>query len=103
VETPDYVQITGTGVFTNTNVQAGDTGGELVIREESWILTVLVSSHLSHNIAACSFSSDGNGTQSLCTKLYRFFMTTFIGNPHGGLVFSTVWNNGTNDLGEVSI
>lgn len=27
-------------------------------------------------------------------------MMVNVGNPHGGLVFSTVWNNGTNGLGE---
>lgn len=59
VETPDYIQVTGTGRFVNMNIQDGDSGGEL-------------DPH----------GADGNG------------------NPHGGLVFSTVWNNGTNGLGE---
>jgi len=59
VQTPDYIQITGTGDFTKLNIQAGDAGGEL----------------------------DPHGPDGF-------------GNPHGGLVFSNVWNNGTNDLGE---
>lgn len=29
IETPDYIQVTGTGQFVNANVQAGDAGGEL--------------------------------------------------------------------------
>ena len=29
IETPDYIQITGTGQLTNMNVIAGDAGGEL--------------------------------------------------------------------------
>lgn len=29
VETPDYIQITGVGQFTNINIAAGDLGGEL--------------------------------------------------------------------------
>jgi len=29
VQTPDYVQVTGQGVFTNLNIPAGDEGGEL--------------------------------------------------------------------------
>jgi hypothetical protein len=29
VETPDYVQITGTGDFTKINIPKGDSGGEL--------------------------------------------------------------------------
>ena len=29
VETPDYIQITGVGQFTNVNIAAGDLGGEL--------------------------------------------------------------------------
>ena len=29
VETPDYVQITGTGNFDKINIAAGDAGGEL--------------------------------------------------------------------------
>jgi len=59
VETPDYIQITGTGNFQNTDIAAGDAGGEL----------------------------DPHGADGM-------------GNPHGGLVFSNVWNNGTNGLGE---
>jgi hypothetical protein len=26
IETPDYIQVTGTGVFTQANIQAGDAG-----------------------------------------------------------------------------
>jgi hypothetical protein len=59
VETPDYIQITGSGNFQNINIAAGDAGGEL----------------------------DPHGADGF-------------GNPHGGLVFSNVWNNGTNGLGE---
>ncbi|KIM33185.1 hypothetical protein M408DRAFT_325988 [Serendipita vermifera MAFF 305830] len=59
LETPDYIQITGHGNMVNTNVAAGDAGGEL----------------------------DPHGADGM-------------GNPHGGLVFSNVWNNGTNGLGE---
>jgi len=29
IETPDYIQVTGTGQFTLANIQAGDEGGEL--------------------------------------------------------------------------
>ena len=29
VQTPDYVQITGTGDLTKLNIPAGDSGGEL--------------------------------------------------------------------------
>jgi hypothetical protein len=28
-ETPDYIQVTGTGDFTKINIRAGDSGGEL--------------------------------------------------------------------------
>jgi len=59
VETPDYIQITGTGNWVNANIAPGDAGGEL----------------------------DPHGPDGL-------------GNPHGGLVFSNAWTNGTNDLGE---
>ncbi|PVF95533.1 hypothetical protein CPB86DRAFT_787890 [Serendipita vermifera] len=59
VETPDYIQITGTGNFVNINIAPGDAGGEL----------------------------DPHGPDGL-------------GNPHGGLVFTNHWNNGTNGLGE---
>lgn len=59
VETPDYIQITGTGNFLNIGIAAGDGGGEL----------------------------DPHGADGM-------------GNPHGGLVFSNVWTNGTNNLGE---
>jgi len=59
VETPDYIQITGTGNFMNIGIAAGDGGGEL----------------------------DPHGADGM-------------GNPHGGLVFSNAWNNGTNGLGE---
>jgi len=59
VETPDYIQITGSGNFVNINIASGDAGGEL----------------------------DPHGADGL-------------GNPHGGLVFSNVWNSGTNNLGE---
>lgn len=59
VETPDYIQITGTGNWGNVNIAEGDAGGEL----------------------------DPHGPDGL-------------GNPHGGLVFSNAWTNGTNNLGE---
>lgn len=59
VESPDYVQITGTGDFTKINIKAGDAGGEL----------------------------DPHGPDGF-------------GNPHGGLVFSNIWVNGTTGLGE---
>jgi len=59
LETPDYIQVTGTGNFGNMNIAQGDAGGEL----------------------------DPHGADGF-------------GNPHGGLVFSNVWTNGTNDLGE---
>jgi hypothetical protein len=29
IETPDYIQVTGTGKFTQINIQSGDEGGEL--------------------------------------------------------------------------
>ncbi|KAG8813684.1 hypothetical protein FRC17_001462 [Serendipita sp. 399] len=59
VETPDYIQVTGTGNFQNINIAAGDAGGEL----------------------------DPHGADGA-------------GNPHGGLVFTNRWNNGTNGLGQ---
>jgi hypothetical protein len=54
IETPDYIQVTGNGVFTQADIQAGDEGGEL----------------------------DPHGADGF-------------GNPHGGLVFSNVWDGGS--------
>ncbi|CAG8664201.1 16765_t:CDS:10, partial [Acaulospora colombiana] len=53
----------------------------LVMQEESWIPTALVR-HFSVMITLSHSLTDG------------------LGNPHGGLVFTNHWNNGTNGLGE---
>lgn len=72
VQTPDYVQITGIGDLTSMNIPAGDAGGEL-------------DPH----------GATGNGS-SLGPYVSSFTIcsTLVLGNPIGGLVFSSAFNNG---------
>lgn len=72
VQTPDFVQVTGVGDLTKINIPSGDTGGEL-------------DPH----------GADGNGEYMFLRNVMGKPLNTSVGNPIGGLVFSSAFSNGT--------
>lgn len=48
LETPDYIQVTGTGDFTKINIRAGDTGGEMDPHGREWNPVSIALTYVRH-------------------------------------------------------
>ena len=83
VQTPDYVQVTGVGDLTKVNIPQGDTGGELDPHGADGNGRLFVSCHVRLDILTNSWND--------------------IGNPIGGLVFSTAFGGGPQQIHEWTV
>ena len=83
IQTPDYVQVTGTGDLTKLNIPKGDAGGELDPHGEDGL--------------------GERGALFVCDRIYPYGSGGATGNPIGGLVFSSAFGDGMKQMHEWTV